>query len=215
MALDPLSNVVAALARDKIIPDVVPAELNFTPTHLFSVLYAAGGGKEVLLGNEFAKEETEDEPLVSFAPMNMTVQEADSTGEGAGGDPSYTLAMLDPDVPSRANPEFKSFRHWVVTGLKSPAEPSSASTTSSSAALKTQAAITPYRPPGPRPNSGVHRYTFLLFLEPPSGVQIPHDAPEHFNELEQRRSWDVFAFAEKYGLKLVGANFLTLRSPDA
>ncbi|GJE99994.1 PEBP-like protein [Phanerochaete sordida] len=176
MALDRLSNVVAALARDQIIPDVVPAE--------------------VLLVNEFAKEETEDEPLVSFAPMNMTVQEADSTGDSAGGDPSYTLAMLDPDVPSRANPEFRSFRHWVVHSV----EP------------KIQAAITLYSQPNSRPNSCVHRYMFVLFIEPQAVVQIAYEAPEHFNWLEQHRWWGVWASAEKYDLKLIGANFLTLRS---
>ena len=56
---------------------------------------------------------------------------------------------------------------------------------------------------------------FLLFLEPPSGVSIPQDAPEHANEREQRRKWDVWAFAERYQLKLVGANFFTLRAPEA
>lgn len=245
MALDPLSNVVAALERSGIIPDVVPAARSFAPTHLFAVLYPTGTGKEVLLGNLFSKEETADEPVVSFAPMTAAALQ----------DPSYTLAMLDPDVPSRADPENRSFRHWVVrarflslcvgsgmerrllqvTGLRPPAESGSASTTSSSAALKTQPAVTPYRGPDPRPNTDVHRYSacspvcspspvcahqpshaaFLLFVEPPAGVQISHDAPEHMNEREQRRKWDVWAFADKYGLKLVGANFLTVRAPDA
>ena len=56
---------------------------------------------------------------------------------------------------------------------------------------------------------------FLLFAEPPSGVRIPPGAPERRNEREQRRAWDVAAFAERHGLRLVGANFLTLRAPDA
>lgn len=112
MSHDPLSNVVAALERDKIIPDVIPQSAGFAPTHLFSILYPTGIGKEVMLGNEFTREEAADEPVVSFAPMSMTAEEADSTGEAQG--PSYTLAMLDPDVPSRADPGFRSFRHWVV-----------------------------------------------------------------------------------------------------
>ncbi|EKM52967.1 uncharacterized protein PHACADRAFT_259141 [Phanerochaete carnosa HHB-10118-sp] len=210
MAHDPLSNVVTALERSGIIPDVVPAARSFTPTHLFAVLYPTGTGREVLLGNEFSRDETLDEPVVSFTPMSVA-----STPEDANADPSYTLVMLDPDVPSRAEPTNRSFRHWVITGLKPPAEPDSASTTASAAALETQPAVTPYRAPDPRPNTGVHRYTFLLFTEPPAGVQIPHDAPEHLNEREQRRKWDVWAFANKYGLELVGANFLTVRAPDA
>lgn len=147
---------------------------------------------------------------MSFAPMTMSVGLAENEGSEEVG---YTLCMLDPDVPTAANPEFRSFRHWVITGLKSPAD--SASATSSAAALKTQAAVTPYRPPGPRPNSGTHRYTFLLFQEPSSSpVKIEEGAPEYGSALEERRSWDVMQFAEKYGLKLVGANFLTLKAVE-
>ena len=109
MSLDPLSNVVSALEHERIIPDVIPA---FVPTHLFSIIYP--NGKEVVLGNEFTVEETVDEPLISLAPMNMPVEQADSSAEGGVQDPSYTLAMLDPDAPTHDNPEFRSFRHWVV-----------------------------------------------------------------------------------------------------
>lgn len=176
MSLDPLSNVASALERAKIIPDVIPSTASFAspgaPTLLFSVVYPTSTGKEVLLGNEFTTEETQEEPVVSFAPMTMSVGLAENEGSEEVG---YTLCMLDPDVPTAANPEFRSFRHWVVragvlnaqacsrdavlqiTGLKSPTD--SASATSSAAALKTQAAVTPYRPPGPRPNSGTHRYS--------------------------------------------------------
>jgi hypothetical protein len=58
---------------------------------------------------------------------------------------------------------------------------------------------------------------FLLFLEPPSPdpLEIPADAPEHKNERPERRKWNVWDFAERYGLKLVGANFLTLRAADS
>ena len=107
MSLDPISAVISAFKRDRIIPDVLPAD-SFNPSFLFSVVYP--NGSEVLLGNELTIDETQDEPLVSFAPMNMPVEQADSTGEEVG----YTLVMLDPDAPSRAEPLYRSFRHWVV-----------------------------------------------------------------------------------------------------
>jgi phosphatidylethanolamine-binding protein len=115
MSLDPLSNVVSALEREQIIPDVIPQSVGFAPTHLFSILYPSGGGKEVMLGNTFEKQETQDEPIVSFTPMNIPVEQADSTGDDGAQDLSYTLVMLDPDVPSRETPENRSFRHWVVS----------------------------------------------------------------------------------------------------
>ena len=106
MPFDPLSGVVTALKREHIVPDVLPE--SFIPSLLFSIVYP--NGKEVLLGNEFTVEETQDEPNISFTAMNMPTEQADS----ADGEVGYTLAMLDPDAPSRAEPLYKSFRHWVV-----------------------------------------------------------------------------------------------------
>ncbi|KAI0696588.1 PEBP-like protein [Cytidiella melzeri] len=208
MSFDPVSGVAEALRREQLIPDVLPE--SFVPSMLFSVVYP--GSEEVMLGNELLVSDTEEEPQISFAPMSMPAEQADSDGDEV----AYTLAMFDPDVPTRADPQFKTFRHWVITGLKSPAATTSI-TTASTAALKTQPAITPYRPPGPRPASGVHRYTFLLFQEPLSKpLSIPEDAPEHHSDtLESRRHWDALAFGEKYGLKLVGANFMLIAASAA
>ena len=103
--MDPLRAVIQSLKSHQILPDVVP-EL-FNPTLLFSVVYPSG--KEVLLGNEFTVEETQDEPSIDFTPLNLPTDQIDSDDEV-----SYTLAMVDPDAPSRAEPLYKSFRHWVV-----------------------------------------------------------------------------------------------------
>lgn len=57
---------------------------------------------------------------------------------------------------------------------------------------------------------------FLLFQEPKGGITIPEGSPEYGSALEERRSWDVLAFWEKYNLKLLGANFfLTKVDPAA
>lgn len=55
---------------------------------------------------------------------------------------------------------------------------------------------------------------FLLFEEPIGGYEIPAGVPECGAELERRRSWNAVAFGEKYGLKLVGADFFLLRAVD-
>jgi hypothetical protein len=53
---------------------------------------------------------------------------------------------------------------------------------------------------------------FLLFEEPAS-FSIPKGAIEHIATLKDRRLWNAGrAFAEKYGLKLVGANFFVTQS---
>ncbi|KAF9045780.1 PEBP-like protein, partial [Hymenopellis radicata] len=200
MSVDPLSAVVVALQREQIIPDVIPGP--FTPSVLFSITYPTG--IEALLSSELTREDTLDEPEINFTPMQNVL--------GATEEPTYTLVMTDPDAPSRAEPKYRQFRHWVITGLKSPALGSSE--TANLVAVKTKPSTTPYRPPGPPPGTGYHRYTFILFEEPAGGLTIPEGAVEHGAELEQRRKWSAFEFGKKYGLTLVGANYFLVKSKD-
>ncbi|KAG9223558.1 hypothetical protein PLEOSDRAFT_1100961 [Pleurotus ostreatus PC15] len=204
--VDPLAEVTASLASVQLIPDVIPPSASFSPSVLFSVVWPTG--KEALLGNELTRDETLDEPDIVFTPMGTP-----NSGEG-GSETSYTLVMCDPDAPSRADPKYKEFRHWVITGLKSPAITSDK--TNNLNALKTKASTTPYRPPGPPPGSGLHRYVFLLFEEPSSAGEftIPAGSPEYGAALEERRSWGAIKFGETYGLKLVGATYFLVRSVE-
>ena len=55
-----------------------------------------------MLGNILTKADTQLEPSVEITPLNST----------DGG--TYTIAMLDPDAPSKQDPKFGPFRHWVV-----------------------------------------------------------------------------------------------------
>ncbi|THH10430.1 hypothetical protein EW145_g1338 [Phellinidium pouzarii] len=209
--LDPLSSVAASLRKDKIIPDVIPE--NFTPSILFSVTWS---NKDVMLGNTLTTTDTQDEPHVQITPMGA-IEETESSI------PTYTLAMLDPDAPSHTDPKFGPFRHWLISGLKPPTPGEIIAAASAErdllaplpdplSATSTKAAITPYRPPGPSPGTGMHRYIFLLFQEPPGGYALPTDAPEFGSELESRRSWSGLEFAKRYELTLVGANYFTLFS---
>lgn len=102
--LDPLPSVVAALKREQIIPDVIPE--TFSPTILFSVIWP--NGKEAVLGTLLTRDDTLDEPNVSLVPLDVPSEHQLSQ------EPTYTLVMTDPDAPSRADPKFKQFRHWVV-----------------------------------------------------------------------------------------------------
>jgi len=207
----PLDSVVVALERESIIPDVIPS--NFTPTLLFSIVYPTG--YEVATGNTLLRENTLDEPDVVISPMNLPFANANSTGEGDDltKEVSYTLVMTDPDAPSRGDPKHGQVRHWVISGIKS-APQGSTNETQDLASLKTKSAITPYRPPTPGPGSGVHRYVFLLFEEPVGGYDVPAGAREYGAEREQRINWNAIAFGEKYGLKLVGADFFLLKAAD-
>ncbi|QRW05875.1 phosphatidylethanolamine-binding protein (PEBP) family [Ceratobasidium sp. AG-Ba] len=197
-------SMVASVYTD---PGSIGDPQRLCPSTLLSISW---GNKEAQLGNELTKSDTANEPTINFAPA-------------AEDDPAstYTLAFLDPDAPSRADPKFGPFRHWLITGLKAPGVETLVALAKESdpspplGAKSFKAATTPYRPPGPGPGTGVHRYVFLLFREPSVGFEVPEGAPEYGAELEQRRKWSGVEFGERYGLKLVAANFFTLKSADA
>ena len=155
---DPL-HVVSVLQREGVVSDVVPPD--FIPTILFMIVWPTG--KKATLGNFLTREDTLEEPEVHL--LSMPSVEASTA--------SYTLVMTDPDAPSRADPKYCQFRHWVVrkifhkyaqsltifqiTGLRIPP------VADFPFAVKTQPSATPYRPPGPPPGSKVHRYSQCLF----------------------------------------------------
>ena len=107
MSADPLSAIVGALEKEHVIPDVLPRSMPFTPSVLFSVVYP--NGAEVNLGNELTVADTLDEPEIRLAALNAP------WADGPAAEASYTLAMLDPDAPYRADAIYRSFRHWVVS----------------------------------------------------------------------------------------------------
>ena len=104
---DPLSAVASALKREHIIPDVIPEDFN--PSVLFSIIYP--NGKEAILSTELVREDTLDEPDINFTPM---VASDEAAGDSTGHETTYTLVMTDPDAPSRTEPKYRQFRHWVV-----------------------------------------------------------------------------------------------------
>lgn len=67
-------------------------------------------------------------------------------------DQLYTLIMVDPDAPSRNAPEFRSFRHWVVTNIPG-----------SDVAKGNE--ISEYYKPKPPKRTGLHRYVFLIYKQ--------------------------------------------------
>ncbi len=62
------------------------------------------------------------------------------------GDNHHTLIMVDPDAPSRTNPIYKYYLHWMI--------------------VNNNETIIPFEPSTPPKNSGPHRYFFYLFEQP-------------------------------------------------
>ena len=64
----------------------------------------------------------------------------------------YTLVNVDPDAPSRKAPQYREWRHWLVTNI--PSNKIAEGTVNST-----------YRGAGPPKGTGLHRYVFLLYKQ--------------------------------------------------
>ncbi|XP_077535663.1 protein D3-like [Haemaphysalis longicornis] len=73
-------------------------------------------------------------------------------------DPPYTLIMVDPDAPSRATHENRTWLHWLVINSYD------------RDALQNGQVATPYLKPGPPQGMGPHRYTFLTYCQSPCRI---------------------------------------------
>lgn len=113
--VDPISTLAKLLKSHEIIPDVIPEA--FHPSLLFTVQWPNGKKSESISDNELTKDDTTEEPAISLTPMVVP----DSSGELVSGaattEVTYTLVLTDPDAPSRADPKYRQFRHWVVWHL--------------------------------------------------------------------------------------------------
>lgn len=74
----------------------------------------------------------------------------------------YTLMMIDPDAPTRKNPELGEVRHWLVMNILENE-------------IETGDEITAYRGSGAPKGTGLHRYIFLVYKQQ-NGI-IQHDEP--------------------------------------
>lgn len=113
-----------------IIPDVIDS----SPATTLSVTY---GSDAVLLGNELTPTQVKGRPTVNW-----------DAAPGA----YYTLAMVDPDAPSRADPKFREVKHWLVGNING-------------SDMNTGDVIADYVGSGPPKGTGLHRYYYLNILK--------------------------------------------------
>lgn len=158
------------------------------------------------MGNTVKVDDVQDEPAIVVRPGKSS-----SSVHHHHGNPNvtYTITITDPDAPSRDNPEWSEFCHFIATGVKlSPSSSSSRSQPDTHKVLSLSGLtdIIPYKPPGPPAKTGKHRYVFLLFA-PANGTTDPL----RLSRPEERKHWGtgrqrhgVRDWAEENGLVPVG-----------
>jgi phosphatidylethanolamine-binding protein (PEBP) family uncharacterized protein len=153
------------MERESVVPDVV----DVLPTHPLVVRYA--NGATVNGGNELTPTQVKDIPVEIDWPVE----------EGA----LYTLCMTDPDAPSRVNPKYREWHHWLVVNIPQ----------TRVAEGKT---LSEYVGSGPPKGTGLHRYVFLVFKQP---GPLETDEKKLTNRSgEGRGQFSIKNFAKKYGL---------------
>lgn len=180
---EPQSDVQANMTRLLHEMHIVPEVIQTVPTNVLKVEYPSG--VSVNLGNELTPTQVKDEPTVSW--------DADPKA-------NYVLCMTDPDAPSRKEPKFREWHHWLMGNIKG-------------SDLEGADHLSRYIGSGPPPDTGLHRYVFLLYKQPKFIV---------FDELrllansgDGRANFSISKFAEKYELgEPIAVNFFQAKYDD-
>lgn len=88
--------MAANMKKHEIVPDVI----DVAPNQVVDVIYS--GGIRADLGNELTPTQVKSPPAVKW---------------NAEPDAFYTVCMTDPDAPSRKNPKFREWHHWLVVNV--------------------------------------------------------------------------------------------------
>ncbi|KAI9685633.1 MAG: hypothetical protein M1820_010770 [Bogoriella megaspora] len=223
-------NVQEALKKAEIIPTGIsnPPNLNpQPPTHSYLVptntttpviddftplltLTVNWPNAHASLGNTLNPSDLQSRPnisLITKTPPSISVSNS-----------NFILALTDPDAPSRSNPKWSEICHWIAVNL-------TLSNSDSDSNLELfdflegrgeGDDLMPYKPPGPPPKTGKHRYVFLA-LKPKNGTS----EPLRLERPKERQHWGrgekgegVRGWAGDGELEVIGANFVYAQNEE-
>ncbi|XP_034827652.1 phosphatidylethanolamine-binding protein homolog F40A3.3-like isoform X2 [Maniola hyperantus] len=159
-----MSSVAKSFEANGVVPDVVSKAPQASVTVKFK------SGAEVNNGNVLTPTQVKDVPRVSWVADPNTF---------------YTLAMTDPDAPSRKEPTFREWHHWLVCNILGNE-------------VEVGDTLSAYIGSGPPPGTGLHRYVYLVYKQP---GKIDFDEPRLPNNSgDKRGGFSIVKFAKKYNL---------------
>ncbi|CAO2656633.1 Nn.00g054360.m01.CDS01 [Neocucurbitaria sp. VM-36] len=197
--------VRSELKKAEIIPTVID---DFLPSLTLSVAWSKEHAK---LGNTIKPKYLQDQPTISLH------DETDHSSSTTKPDMTYIVTLTDPDAPSRDNPEWSEMCHWIATNVSISQKtfsilplPEFGLTEHDISTNSGPDDVIEYKPPGPPPKTGKHRYVFLVFT-PKNGTT----EPLHLNKPKDRKHWGtgeerggVSDWAKENELVPVAANFI-------
>ncbi|XP_074028562.1 protein D2 isoform X1 [Leptinotarsa decemlineata] len=158
------SSAVKSMEKHGVVPDVI----DVAPEQVAEVTYPSG--VKVDLGNVLTPTQVKDVPSIKW--------EADKSS-------FYTVCMTDPDAPSRKEPKFREWHHWLVGNVPG-------------GDVEKGEVLSEYVGSGPPPNTGLHRYVFLVYKQ---NGKLNFDEKRLTNRSgDNRGCFSIRKFASKYNL---------------
>lgn len=127
--------------------------------------------KEAELGNTIKPSGLQDQPTIKL-------YDETSPSGCATKNMTYVITLTDPDAPSRDNPEWSEMCHWIAANVSLSQKSYSIlpipffGTAEKEETVMDLDDVMEYKPPGPPPKTGKHRYVFLVFA-PTNGTTLP------------------------------------------
>ncbi|KRZ33731.1 Dedicator of cytokinesis protein 1 [Trichinella pseudospiralis] len=145
----------------KVIPDVVDQ----APTQFLE------SGVQADLGNVLTPTQVKEPPSLNWV-----------TTPGA----LYTIVLTDPDAPSRQNPKFREWHHWLVANIPG-------------CEINKGEVLSDYIGSGPPQGTGLHRYVFLVYQQKSNLTDKEHG---HLTNRSgnNRGGFNIRKFAAKHDL---------------
>ncbi|KAF7633201.1 hypothetical protein Mgra_00007391 [Meloidogyne graminicola] len=158
-------STVEEFKKNSIVPDVIPK----APEKRIRLTFDSG--VEAKLGNVLTPTQVKNPPKITWEAEDGVL---------------YTLVMTDPDAPSRADPKFREWHHWLVVNIPG------------NDVAKGEV-LSEYVGSGPPKLTGFHRYVFLVYRQ---NGKIHDSKHGHLTNRsgEKRGCWKVHEFAKKHGL---------------
>lgn len=178
----PTHQGMASWTSSEIVPHVIPA----APSSELKLTY---GELKVQAGVVLTPTQVQNSPTISF---------------DANPNAFYTVVMLDPDAPTRKDPKYSQWLHWLAVNV--PGQDLS----------QKGEVLAEYVGAGPPEGSGLHRYIFLAFQQERKcdGTDL-----QTFHRVSERPNWSLSAYLEKLrtyagALTLVAGNFFEAQWDD-
>ncbi|KAI7348818.1 hypothetical protein KC320_g6406 [Hortaea werneckii] len=204
-------DLISALKKAEIIPTVLDS---FHPKLALDISWKHATAH---VGNTLDPAKLQEQPKTTLSALNHGEGTSETSPLLQLGKMQLTIALTDPDAPSRKNPEWAQVCHWIATSPpkheKTDDEPFHADLATKHPHWKD---IMPYKPPCPPPKTGKHRYVFVV-LAPMNGTKeelslIKPADRQHWGY--EKADVGLREWADEMGLEVVGANFVYAQNAE-